>query len=58
MSDFSTDKDLLIQELLEERDELYQETYRLRKIDNGALDTLEAKKPGIRGCCGTKGEAN
>jgi hypothetical protein len=43
MSDFSTDKDLLIQELLEERDELYQENYRLRKIDNGALDTLEAK---------------
>jgi transposase len=43
MSNFSTDKDLLIQELLEERDELYQETYRLRKIDNGALDTLEAK---------------
>jgi transposase len=43
MSDFSTDKDLLIQELLEERDELYQENYRLRKIDNGALDTLETK---------------
>jgi transposase len=43
MSDFTTDKDLLIQELLEERDELYQENYRLRKIDNGALDTLEAK---------------
>jgi len=43
MSDFSTDKDKLIQELLQERDELFQENYRLRKIDNGALDTLEAK---------------
>ncbi|MDC7218007.1 MAG: IS66 family transposase [Spirochaetales bacterium] len=43
MSDYSTDKDKLIQDLLDERDELYQETYRLQKIDNGALDTLEAK---------------
>ena len=43
MSDFTTDKDTLIQELLQQRDELYQENYRLRKIDNGALDTLEAK---------------
>jgi transposase len=43
MSDFSTDKDTLIQELLQERDELFQENYRLRKIDNGALDTIEAK---------------
>jgi transposase len=43
MSDFATDKDMLIQELIQERDELYQENYRLQKIDNGALDTLEAK---------------
>ncbi|MFO8088142.1 MAG: IS66 family transposase [Bacteroidales bacterium] len=43
MSDFSTDKDTLIQELLQERDELFGELSRLRKIDNGALDTLEAK---------------
>jgi transposase len=43
MSDSATDKDKLIQELLQERDELFQENYRLRKIDNGALDTLEAK---------------
>lgn len=43
MSDFSTDKDRLIQELLQERDELFGELSRLRKIDNGALDTLEAK---------------
>ncbi|WP_025007340.1 IS66 family transposase, partial [Marinilabilia salmonicolor] len=43
MSDFATDKDMLIQELLQERDELFQELSRLRKVDNGALDTLEAK---------------
>lgn len=43
MSDFATDKDMLIQELLQERDELFQELSRLRKIDNGALGTLEAK---------------
>jgi len=43
MSVFSTDKDRLIQELLQERDELFGELSRLRKIDNGALDTLEAK---------------
>ncbi|WP_010665660.1 hypothetical protein, partial [Marinilabilia salmonicolor] len=43
MSDFATDKDMLIQELLQERDELFQELSRLRKVDNGTLDTLEAK---------------
>jgi transposase len=43
MSNFATDKDKLIQELLQERDELYQENYRLQKIDNGALATLEVK---------------
>lgn len=43
MSDFATDKDMLIQELLQERDELFQELSRLRKVDNGALGTLEAK---------------
>jgi len=43
MSDFATDKDMLVQELLHERDELFQELSRLRKADNGSLDTLEAK---------------
>lgn len=43
MSDFSTDKDKLIQELLEERDVSFQELSRLRKIDHGVLDILEAK---------------
>lgn len=43
MSDFSSDNDKLIQELLQERDELFQELSRLRKIDNGTLDTLEAQ---------------
>lgn len=43
MSDFSSNKDVLIQELLQERDEMFQELSRLRKIDNGALDTLESK---------------
>jgi transposase len=43
MSDFATNKDMLVQELLDERDELFQELSRLRKIDNGALDSLEAK---------------
>ncbi|MBW6431898.1 IS66 family transposase [Patescibacteria group bacterium] len=43
MSDFSTDKDMLVQELLHERDELFQELSRLRKADNGALDTIEAR---------------
>jgi ElaB/YqjD/DUF883 family membrane-anchored ribosome-binding protein len=43
MSNSSTDKDKFIEELLQERDELFQELSRLRKADNGALDTLEAK---------------
>lgn len=43
MSDFSSKNDRLIQELLQERDELFQELSRLRKIDNGTLDTLEAQ---------------
>ena len=43
MSDFATDKDQLIQELLQERDELFQELSRLRKSDNGALGYLESK---------------
>ena len=43
MSDFATDKDQLIQELLQERDELFQELSRLRKADNGALGYLESK---------------
>ena len=43
MSDFATDKDQLIQELLQERDELFQELSRLRKSDNGALEYLESK---------------
>jgi len=43
MTDFSSDKDSLVQALLQERDELFQELSRLRKIDNGAIDTLEAQ---------------
>ena len=43
MSDFSSNKDVLIQELLQQRDEMFQELSRLRKIDKGALDTLESK---------------
>jgi len=43
MSDSSSNKDVLIQELLQERDEMFQELSRLRKIDNGALDALETK---------------
>jgi hypothetical protein len=40
MSD-SADKDLLIQKLLQERDELYGELSRLRKADNGAFEASE-----------------
>jgi transposase len=43
MTDFSSDKDSLVQALLQERDELFQELSRLRKIDNGGIDTLEAQ---------------
>jgi len=32
-----------VEELLQERDELYQELSRLREIDNGALDRAEKK---------------
>ena len=39
----STDKDILIQELLQQRDELYAELSRLWKADDGTLDSLEAK---------------
>ncbi len=34
---------MLIQELLQQRDELYAELSRLRKADNGALETIESK---------------
>ena len=37
-----TDKDALIETLLQERDELYQELSRLRQIDGGSLDRYEA----------------
>jgi transposase len=43
MSDSPTDKDMFVQELLQERDELFLELSRLRKIDNGALGIIEAK---------------
>lgn len=36
------DKDALIQTLLQERDELYQELSRLRQMDGGSLDRYEA----------------
>ncbi|WP_244880335.1 hypothetical protein [Saccharicrinis fermentans] len=35
MSDFSSNKDVLIQELLQERDEMFQELSRLRKMTIG-----------------------
>jgi transposase len=38
-----TDKDTLIEALLQERDELYLELSRLREIDNGALEKAEKK---------------
>jgi len=38
----TTDKDTLIEALLQERDDLYLELSRLRKIDNGALEKAEA----------------
>ena len=37
-----TDKDTLIEALLQERDDLYLELSRLREIDNGALERAEA----------------
>ena len=37
-----TDKDTLIETLLQERDDLYLELSRLREIDNGALEKAEA----------------
>lgn len=37
-----TDKDALIETLLQERDELYQELSRLRQMDGGSLDRYEA----------------
>jgi len=40
--DKAEDKDTLIEALLQERDELYLELSRLRKIDNGALEKAEA----------------
>lgn len=38
----TTDKDTLIEALLQERDDLYLELSRLREIDNGALEKAEA----------------
>lgn len=38
-----TDKDALIQTLLQERDELYQELSKLRQADGGALEKAEKK---------------
>jgi len=39
----SSEKDKLVDTLLQERDELYQELSRLRKSDNGSLDQAEKK---------------
>jgi len=39
----TSDKDRLLEVLLQERDELYQELSRLRKTDNGSLDQAEKK---------------
>jgi hypothetical protein len=38
-----TDKDALIETLLQERDELYQELSKLRQADGGALEKAEKK---------------
>jgi transposase len=38
-----TDRDTLIEALLQERDELYQELSSLREIDKGALKKAEEK---------------
>lgn len=43
MSDFSTDNNLLVQELLQERDELFQKLCRLQKINEDTLGGLEAQ---------------
>ena len=40
--DNKTDKDKLIDKLLQTQDELYQELSKLRKIDNGAMEQAEA----------------
>jgi transposase len=40
--DQNTDNTTLIEALLQERDEMYQELSRLREIDNGALDKADA----------------
>ena len=40
--DNPTDRDQLIEALLQERDEMYLELSRLREIDNGALDKAES----------------
>lgn len=39
----TSDKDRLLEVLLQERDELYQELSRLRKTDNGSLEQAEKK---------------
>ncbi len=39
----SSEKDKLVEVLLQERDELYQELSRLRESDNGSLDQAEKK---------------
>ncbi len=39
----SSEKDKLVESLLQERDELYQELSRLRESDNGSLDHAEKK---------------
>ncbi len=41
--DNSTDKDTLVEALLQERDDLYLELSKLREIDNGALEKAERK---------------
>jgi len=40
---FASNKDKLVETLLQERDELYQELSRLRESDNGSLDAAEKK---------------
>lgn len=56
MSNSSTDKDKFIEALLQERDELFQENYRLRKANDGTLDSLEAKNQKLEAVVAEKDE--
>ncbi|MDX9812996.1 MAG: IS66 family transposase [Bacteroidales bacterium] len=54
--DNKADKDTLIETLLQERDELYQELSKLRQADNGALERAEKKNARYEGVIKDKDE--